>query len=427
MKQSTAELSVYRVAGELTDYRPPNDVDLAVGDSLSATLPAGAAKLLVTPNATNVVGLDRSARLSVRGRGIQHLYDKLVAVDRSLPEGTPLFKNGKLAGLTLLGRRFPDRSFVVPVDRIASLLLNIIQSSETTQPGERPETLTADQVVAKGQALSASSKSVTVRFHVAGVNVVNVSDPNDASQRWELTAESNSNRLFSNFSVVLTPEALAALKRLGVVDVAKHFTGKLIEVTGRVHATSLNIGVGLNRFGLPNQIWTYHINVDSLDQLREPSPDGGSHRRRGIRRRWKTRRRRLSNARVQHRGRRAIRRRWQGRNLHRAEGRNHAADATRGPARRNVSRTHRNRHRASRPLRGPHHRGERSTIGFASAIAWPLCGASVRRRRRRLKSRCCASSAPTAGRWPTIKSSAGPSVTTAPAFPSSRRRHRIRA
>jgi hypothetical protein len=58
----------------------------------------------------------------------------LVEVDRSLPEGTPLFKAGKLAGLVLLGSRFlgetSNKSYVVPVDRIAALCSRLETGSE---------------------------------------------------------------------------------------------------------------------------------------------------------------------------------------------------------------------------------------------------------------------------------------------------------
>jgi hypothetical protein len=64
---------------------------------------------------------------------VQH-YDRLVEIDRSLPEGTPLFKEGKLAGLVLLGSRFlgetGSRSYVVPVDRIAALCSRLEAGNE---------------------------------------------------------------------------------------------------------------------------------------------------------------------------------------------------------------------------------------------------------------------------------------------------------
>ncbi len=54
--------------------------------------------------------------------------------DRSLPEGTPLFKEGRLAGLVLLGRRFlgetGSKSYVAPADRIAALCSRLEAGNE---------------------------------------------------------------------------------------------------------------------------------------------------------------------------------------------------------------------------------------------------------------------------------------------------------
>jgi serine/threonine protein kinase len=127
---STKELCVYRAEGRLTSYHPDNKVALAAGDVLSAIIPDSSSELAVTPNAARVVALDRQATLPLpKPLTKTHHFDRLVEIDRSLPEGTPLFKDGKLAGLTLLGRRFlgetSNKSYVVPVDRIAALCSQI--------------------------------------------------------------------------------------------------------------------------------------------------------------------------------------------------------------------------------------------------------------------------------------------------------------
>jgi hypothetical protein len=53
---------------------------------------------------------------------VEHQYDGLLAIDVALPEGTPVFLEGKLMGLTILGSRFigeeASRSFVVPATRL---------------------------------------------------------------------------------------------------------------------------------------------------------------------------------------------------------------------------------------------------------------------------------------------------------------------
>ena len=55
----------------------------------------------------------------------QHQYENLFEVDSLLREGTPLFKEGKLAGITLLGQRFlgegTNKSYVVPAERLLAI------------------------------------------------------------------------------------------------------------------------------------------------------------------------------------------------------------------------------------------------------------------------------------------------------------------
>lgn len=122
--QSTKELFVYRTQRKLTDYQPSEYVLLAVGDELSAMYPGSSVKLRVTPQAARIVSFDNQAELALPPLKNKHRFEGLVQLDRSLPEGTPLFKEGQLAGLTLLGTRFlgekAKKSYMVPVERIAA-------------------------------------------------------------------------------------------------------------------------------------------------------------------------------------------------------------------------------------------------------------------------------------------------------------------
>ena len=99
---------------------------LAIDDDLSAIIPGWLPKLSLTSHAARVVALGREATLKLPKplTPVQH-FDRLVEVDHALPEGTPLFKDGKLAGLVLMGTRFlgqsSGKSYVVPVDRFAAL------------------------------------------------------------------------------------------------------------------------------------------------------------------------------------------------------------------------------------------------------------------------------------------------------------------
>ncbi|MEX2317002.1 MAG: protein kinase [Pirellulales bacterium] len=121
MSESDDDLFVYRGERGLTGYRPDDQVTLVVGDVLSAILPGSPAEFVISPNVARVSGLDRQSNTKLPNR--QVTYQNLIEIDRTLPEGTPLFKDGKLAGLTLLGSRFVGDaakiSYVVPVSRIA--------------------------------------------------------------------------------------------------------------------------------------------------------------------------------------------------------------------------------------------------------------------------------------------------------------------
>lgn len=123
--QSTKELFVYRTQQKLTDYQPSESVSLAVGDELAAMYPGSSQQLRVTPQAARIVSFNNQAELKLPPlTNGMHRFEGLVQLDRSLPEGTPLFKEGQLAGLTLLGTRFlgkkAQKSYMLPIERIAA-------------------------------------------------------------------------------------------------------------------------------------------------------------------------------------------------------------------------------------------------------------------------------------------------------------------
>ncbi len=116
---------IYRTEKKLTNYYPKNPVKLKAGDYLSAILPGSSVNLLVKPRAAQIVAFNKTATLNLPERNITHQFEKLMEINSSLPEGTPLFKNGKLAGLTLLGTRFlgakVKKSYVIPVEKIITV------------------------------------------------------------------------------------------------------------------------------------------------------------------------------------------------------------------------------------------------------------------------------------------------------------------
>jgi uncharacterized protein (TIGR03067 family) len=163
LPESTKELSVYHAERGLTSYRPDNTVKLAAGDVLSAIILGSSPEFSIIPNAARVAALEQQADLNLPKplEKVQH-YDQLVEIDRSLPEGTPLFKDGKLAGITLLGKRFlgeeSNKSYVVPADRIAALC------SRIKAAGDNRENTASDDPKAKndqsGKAESAPAKPI---------------------------------------------------------------------------------------------------------------------------------------------------------------------------------------------------------------------------------------------------------------------------
>jgi beta-lactamase regulating signal transducer with metallopeptidase domain/S1-C subfamily serine protease len=122
---STGELIVFRAPGKWTTYRPNELVRLAVGDSLTAVCEPGPSGWRATPAAARVIAFDRETEFQFSNQDMPHKFTNLIELDRALPEGTPLFKDGRLAGIILLGSRFlgadTKRSYVVPVNRIAEL------------------------------------------------------------------------------------------------------------------------------------------------------------------------------------------------------------------------------------------------------------------------------------------------------------------
>ncbi len=131
-------------------------------------------------------------------------------------------------------------------------------------PPSPPATvLTASQVVEQGNALYHSRKKVTVRFRVESATQISQRDEQGKeSKRWNLSSKAASDRVDPTaFSVLLSPEAEAALVRHGVSNIARHYFGTLIEVEGVVY------GVGLDLVSQPKTTWTYHMDVNSLEQI----------------------------------------------------------------------------------------------------------------------------------------------------------------
>jgi hypothetical protein len=134
-ERSTKELQLYRFADDaviperlrsaaeiMIDAMPTVGADkgLEIGVPLSALTPVGAG----SPSETRVrvSAINVSQKLTLPSHKVEHQYDGLFSVDAALPEGTPVFLDGKLMGLTILGSRFvgeeAQRSYVFPANRL---------------------------------------------------------------------------------------------------------------------------------------------------------------------------------------------------------------------------------------------------------------------------------------------------------------------
>lgn len=116
--------------------------------------------------------------------------------------------------------------------------------------------LTADQAIKNGKELADSQKKVVVRFLVLGAELA---ERVGSYSLWELRSTERL-ELFApekQFTIELSTEVNAELKRLGIDDLEKHYVGKLIEVEGAIFQFS--------RIGF---IGGYGISVRSLGQIR---------------------------------------------------------------------------------------------------------------------------------------------------------------
>ncbi len=122
----TADIIIARAKAGLTTFQLKEPVLLEIGDSLSAIQLQGRQQLRVTPNAARITAMNQSTTFELESHRFLHEFSGLVQIDQRLPEGTPLFKDGQLAGITLLGTRFMKvdvpGSYVVPAGRIHEVL-----------------------------------------------------------------------------------------------------------------------------------------------------------------------------------------------------------------------------------------------------------------------------------------------------------------
>jgi hypothetical protein len=123
------DLRAYEAKEPLTEFRLENPVTVELSDQLSAIINHGQSDFKVTSRAARVTALEQSTTWELPSHSVTREFSGLIQIDQRLPEGTPLFKNGELAGITLLGTRFMKDdvpgSYVVPASRIFEVLRQV--------------------------------------------------------------------------------------------------------------------------------------------------------------------------------------------------------------------------------------------------------------------------------------------------------------
>ena len=152
------ELYVFECAEELPGQPAEVPPNLDAGEVLSAILPGSRSELRMTPEAARIRAVNQNATWLVPTNKETRAYTGLWELDRALPEGTPVFRGGQLAGVTLLGTRFlgekADKSYVIPGQRIIEFRakLGAIASKEGSDlPIVPPASSSQDPVVPEPQ------------------------------------------------------------------------------------------------------------------------------------------------------------------------------------------------------------------------------------------------------------------------------------
>ncbi len=123
------DLRAYEAKESLTKFQLENPVTLELSDQLSAIINHGQSDFKVKTDAARVTAVEQSTIWELPSHNLTREFSGLIQIDQRLPEGTPLFKNGELAGITLLGTRFMKDdvpgSYVVPANRIFEVLRQV--------------------------------------------------------------------------------------------------------------------------------------------------------------------------------------------------------------------------------------------------------------------------------------------------------------
>jgi beta-lactamase regulating signal transducer with metallopeptidase domain len=146
---SNSEIHVYRAKGHLSSYQFPEAPTVAVGDALDSiesrpTALRHIGQIEVRKHTATVRAVNQEASITIRHSHVR-TFSSLIEVDCGFPEGTALFKDGKLVGMTIVGTRFLEnnrnRSYLLPVERMAALYRSITNEERQKVTPEFPFTV----------------------------------------------------------------------------------------------------------------------------------------------------------------------------------------------------------------------------------------------------------------------------------------------
>ncbi|WP_299461990.1 hypothetical protein [uncultured Gimesia sp.] len=131
----------------------------------------------------------------------------------------------------------------------------------TPVPIFTPTQILAEHTALYENTLNGTQGPLVVRFQVGSIDSQTVIGVDHQRYQQTILHPVSGDCPNAQFYIAITPQAEKAFQRLGVFDLKQHFTGKEIEVRGRLNVTYRAI------YASPT-FYKYHIDISDLDQFR---------------------------------------------------------------------------------------------------------------------------------------------------------------
>lgn len=131
--RSTAEIRVEVGPKGLTSFKLESDdtAECHAGDRFDVVVSSGLGRMRMFPHLAEVKAVGQEYQWKSRGGGVRK-FDGLILVEGVFAEGTPMFKEGKLAGIVFAGARFvgreEQRAYVLPAERLVDFCRKLKRS-----------------------------------------------------------------------------------------------------------------------------------------------------------------------------------------------------------------------------------------------------------------------------------------------------------